>query len=204
MITVNSRPRLLRALLALAGAAALALGLAGTAGASVRPALTGNGGIGSLEINPNDASGLYLNYFGTNPNGYFDVDTPASDWVLAYQGCGTWGTGADAQTGCSYQINFGGKCLGDTVDDGTPTFMTCGANGTSWVFVDNGSGGYLVYDRYGLNLRGSAEFADLLGDVSFPSDQQDALTVFSPSELDAQGGTGPYSITWQPSINLGF
>jgi len=30
------------------------------------------------------------------------------------------------------------------------------------------------------------------------------LTVFSPSELDAQGGTGPYSITWQPSINLGF
>lgn len=196
--------RLIRRLIAAAGAIALAIGVAGTSSAAVRPQLTGTGGIGSLELNPNDNSGLYLNYYGTNPDGYVDVDTPAAQWALEYQGCGTWGTGADAQTGCSYEIDSGGMCLGDTVDDNLPSLMQCGADGTSWVFVDNGTGSYLIYDRYGLNQRGSNEFADLLGDVSYPSYAQDALTVFSPSELDAQGGTGPYSITWQPSFKLGF
>lgn len=201
---IHTVSRLSRRLVAAVGAVALAVGLAGAANASVRPALTGNGGIGSLEINPNANSGLFLNYFGTNPNGYVDVDTPATSWALVYQGCGTWGTGALAQTGCSYEIDSGGLCLGDKVDQDFPTFMTCGADGTSWVFVNNGSGGYLIYDRYGLNQRGSSEFADVLGDVSYPSSAQDALIIFSPSELDAAGGTGPYSITWQPSFSLGF
>ena len=190
-----------RRLAAVGAAAALALGVAGAASASsdsVKPAA--NGAVASLEINPADNSGLYLDDI---EGVYFGVDTPASEWALEYQGFGTWGTGADAVTGYSYEIDNGGQCLADTTDQGYPVFAKCGVDGTSWVFVDVGSG-YEIFDRYLLNQRGAGEFQDLLGDVSYPASDQDGLTVFSPSELDAQGGTGPYSITWEPSAGLGF
>lgn len=196
MIKFDSR--LSRGLVALGAAAALGLGLAGAASASVRPEATG--GIGSLEINPADDSGLYLDSI---EGVYYGVDTPASQWLFEYQGYGTWGTGADAVTGYSYEIDYGGQCLTATYDQENPVLGPCGVNGTSWVFVDTGDG-YQIWDRYGLNQRNGGEFADLLGDVSYPSSDQDEVIIFSPSELEAQGATPPFSTTWQPSVDLGF
>lgn len=199
MLRFDSGPT--RKLIAFGAAVALAVGVAGTSSAassaaSARP--QANGGVGSLEIDPADQSGLYLDDI---EGVYFGVDTPASLWTFVFQGAGTWGTGTGAVSGYSYELKTDGQCLLDTSDQSSPVLGTCGANGTSWVFVDVGNG-YEIYDRYGLNQR--PEFQDLLGDVSFPSSDQDEVIIFNPADLVAQGGTGPFSITWQPSASLGF
>jgi hypothetical protein len=145
--------------LAALGVATLAVGTfaTGTGAASAathsghaRPAVT-------------DSGGIMLDTFGSTANLYLtgtDLQSTLTVYNSIDLGSGTWGSGAYAANGESYQFEEGnsGLCLADTTDNTVVGLAACdqgngsATDGTVWVFADpSGDGSALLFNRYGLN-----------------------------------------------------